>query len=665
LKRQDKAQGRAKCFHEREVSRRLNSYFQRWCFAVRNSMAKPPGKKAGRARQVSSKITRKDARNFLPAIGRDWLWGLVIFFAVILAYQPIWWAGFIWDDFTVITSNPCIVGPFGLKQIWTTSAADICPLTLTTFWLEHALWGLWPLPYHLVNVFLHGACAVALWRVLRSLRIPGAWLGAALWALHPVQVDSVAWITEMKNTQSALFFLLAVLFFVKKRGNGGSDKRSGFDWPYALTLLCSALALASKSSAVMLPLVLCLCAWWMEGRWQWRNLIELVPVFLMSAAAGLVSVWTQKLNGADAPEWSLSFPQRLVSAGEAIWFYAGKLIWPYPLSAVYPRWQINAASALAYLPLLAAILLAGFLWFKRESGSRPYLFAWAYFLLALLPVLGFVANTYSRYSLVADHFQYLASMGPLALAGAGMVKAGELFIPTHSWLQSRLGAGLLLVLGILSWQRAWVYQDEQTLWTDVLAKNPDGWAGHYNLGVYLLQRGRLNEAIADLEKAAELNPNDAVVHTNLGRAFGQLGRSDDAIRESQKAVEINPHYAEAYNNLGNVLAQKGLTDEAILQYKQALEIIPNYAIAHNNLGNSLAQKGRLDEAIAQFQAALQTNPGYANAHKNLGNALLQKGRLAEAIAQFQEVVRLNPDDAAAQSRLAQAEALAGHGAGSK
>ena len=179
----------------------------------------------------------------------------------------------------MVTANPCIVGPLGLKEIWTTSAADICPLTLTTFWVEHALWGLAPLPYHLINVFMHGGCAVVLWRVLRSLHLPGAWLGAALWALHPVQVESVAWITELKNTQSGLFYLLTILFFVR-----GLKDANGRRWNYGRVLLFAAMALASKSSTVVLPVILCLCAWWVEGRWHWRNLAKTAPIFLMSIA---------------------------------------------------------------------------------------------------------------------------------------------------------------------------------------------------------------------------------------------------------------------------------------------------------------------------------------------------------------------------------------------
>jgi hypothetical protein len=345
---------------------------------------------------------------------------------VVLAYTPVWKAGFVWDDETILTANPCIVGPLGLKEIWTTPATDICPLTLTTFWTEHALWGLNPLPYHLVNVLLHGACAILLWRVLCSLHVRGAWLGAALWALHPVAVESVAWITEMKNTESGLFFLLSILFFLRCLRTKDLDERNEGRWSYALSLLFGALAMAAKSSTVILPVALCLCAWWIEGRWHWRNVARMVPIFLMSIAASALSIWTQRLHLATAtdPQWVRTWPERLATAGDAVWFYLGKLLWPHPLITIYPRWQIDAGQRISYLPLLAVIIILSIFWFTRRSGgtgSRACFFAFAYFIVALLPILGLIDNYIFQYSLVFDHFQYLASIGPLALIGTGLV----------------------------------------------------------------------------------------------------------------------------------------------------------------------------------------------------------------------------------------------------
>jgi protein O-mannosyl-transferase len=560
-----------------------------------------------------------------PWFRGDWLWGLLLILAVLLTYAPVWQAGYIWDDDRLLTGNPCIVGPLGLKEIWTTSAADICPLVLTTYWVEHALWGLAPLPYHLVNVLLHGACAIVLWRVLRSLRVQGAWLGAALWALHPVAVESVAWITEMKNTESGLFFLLSILFFVRWLRAKDHDRRTGGGWNYALTLLFAALAMASKSSTVILPAVLCLCAWWIEGRWHWHNLARVVPTFLMSIAACALSIWTLGVERAEVPgpQWVRTWPERLATAGDAIWFYLGKLLWPHPLVAIYPHWQIDAMQRVSYLPLLALIIILSVIWLKRERWSRACFFSFAYFLAALLPVLGLIDNYVFHYSLVFDHFQYLASIGPLALAAAGLIRFSDFIIPKKPWLQLSLCTGLLLILGMASWQQSWVYQSQETLWTDTLAKNPNSWVGHNNLGLVLLDKKQV----------------------------------DEALEHFQKALEINPNYVEAHSNLGLALFQKGQVQEAVAQYQKALDINPNSFLGHVNLGNAFFKKGQLDEAVAEYQKAAEIDPNYFTTHYNLGLAFFRKGKLDQAITQFQQTLRLKPDFRPAQANLAEAQAL--------
>jgi tetratricopeptide (TPR) repeat protein len=584
----------------------------------------------------------------------------VLFAAVVAAYQPVWFAGFIWDDDQYITANPVIVGPLGLKEIWTTSAADICPLTLSTFWVEHAWWGSDPLLYHLVNVFLHGGCAVVLWRVLRALLVPGAWAGAALWALHPVQVESVAWITEMKNTESGLFFLLSILFFAR---DGGS--RAGRN--YFLVLLFAALAMTSKSSTVVLPLVLCLCAWWQEGRWRWSTLGRVAPVFFMSMLAGACSMWTQgrQLASAAGPQWERSWPERLATAGDAVWFYLGKLLWPQPLITIYPRWKIDAGLRVSYLPLVAVIAVLFVLWLNRGSWARAWFFSFACFLAALLPVLGLAELYFNRYSFVADHFQYLADMGPMALAGAGLAGLADRIAPGRAWLAPSLGAGLALILGMASWNRAWVYEDRETLWTDTVAKNPDCWIGYNNLGAVLLQKGDLDGAIADYEKALAVNPDLADPHYNIGIALSHEGRLDEAMGEFEQALKIDPHDAQAHSNLGLALARKGRLDEAAVQFENAVALDSGLAEPVNNLGWIYLQEGRWDAAISQFRRALQIDPALAEAHYNLGAALLRSGQTDAAIAQFQETLRLQPGHRAAQDDLAKAETMGGHPAVSK
>jgi hypothetical protein len=349
-----------------------------------------------------------------------WLLGALLVGAVLLAYLPVMQAGFIWDDDLHLTKNPCVVGPLGFKGIWTTAEATYYPLVLTTFWIEHKLWGLAPLPYHLCNVLVHAACGLLLWRALWRLRVPGAWLGAALWALHPVQVESVAWVTELKNTQSLFFFLLAILCFLNWRASRASRS-------YALALVCATAAILSKSSTVMLPVVLGLCWWWDDRRWEWRNAPALAPFFFVSAAASLWTIWEQQFHaGAVGGEWAQTWAQRFIIAGRDLWFYLGKLAWPHPLIFIYPRWQIDASQALAYAPAIAAVGVGVVVWRLRNGRGRPAFFALAYFVVSLFPVLGFFNVYYFRFSFVGDHLQYLATIGPLALAGAGIAKLPEL-----------------------------------------------------------------------------------------------------------------------------------------------------------------------------------------------------------------------------------------------
>ncbi|HUB67446.1 MAG TPA: tetratricopeptide repeat protein [Candidatus Methylacidiphilales bacterium] len=629
----------------------------------------------------------------LPSwLRHDWLWGLLLVAAVVLAYTPVWRAGFIWDDDMQLTGNPCITGPLGLKEIWATSQARYYPLVLTTFWVEHALWGFAPLPYHLVNVLLHGVCAVLLWRVLRRLRIPGAWLGAALWALHPVQVETAAWITELKNTQSCLFYLLAIRFFLlwRDQAQSGAGETGRHDLP---ALLFALLAILSKPSTVVLPAVLVLIWWWRGDRWDRRDLLKLTPFFLISLVASAWAVVEQKTGaGAVGSEWTQSWPERFVIAGKAVWFYLGKLVWPHPLIFIYPRWEIAPSPLTAYLPLIAVALVLLVLWFFRDRGLRPVFFAFAYFLLALFPVLGFFSVYFFRFSFVGDHFQYLASMGPLALAGAAITRLANWTIPEEPWLRPVPGALLLAILGMLSWQQTWAYQNLETLWRDVLVKNPGCWmaddnlgdilaqkgdmAGaaalfqkaldlnpnyaeaHNNVGVILAQKGQMAEAMAHFQKALELNPNSADAHYDLGKAFMQQGQLDRAITECEKAVEINPYYAEAYTNLGNAFLRKGKTGDAMTQYRKALEINPNRAEFHDNFAFALLQNGSIDQAMAECQKALNLNPYYPSAHNNLGIAFARKGQLNNAIIQFQEAVQLNPNYASAQKNLAIAQAMA-------
>ncbi|HTT56885.1 MAG TPA: hypothetical protein VMF63_07240, partial [Opitutaceae bacterium] len=393
-----------------------------------------------------------------------WLPLAIMAVAVLAVYLPVRHAGFIWDDDSHVTDNPSIVGGLGLGRIWTSPAANYFPLTTSTFWVIHALWGVNPLPYHVVDVLLHIASAALLWLVLRRLRVPGAWLGAMLWALHPVQVESAAWIAETKNTQSAVFYLLAIWLFLhwlQAEPAAGRDRRV---LCYAAAWLCAALAILSKASTVMLPVVLGLCWWWVRGRWRWRDALWLLPFLAISVTASLWTIWEQQYHaGAIGQAWDQTHLQRLIIAGNVVWFYLEKLVWPHPLIFIYPRWAPNASNLLAYLPVLAAAGVFLALWWWR-ARVRGVFFAGAVFGVSLFPVLGFFNVYFFRYSFVADHFQYLASMGALALAGAGLVTAGDWIREKHPWLAVAPTRLLLVVLGVLTYGQCRHYLGDEVLW---------------------------------------------------------------------------------------------------------------------------------------------------------------------------------------------------------
>jgi len=583
----------------------------------------------------------------------------VLVLLTVAAYLPALQGGFIWDDNAHLTENPCVVGPLGLTVIWTGKAARICPLVLTTFWVEHALWGLKPLPYHLVNILMHAACGFVLWRVLRCLKVRGAWLGAALWALHPVQVESVAWITELKNTQSGLFFLLAILSFAKSTAAAQVQDQRKSNIYYAFTLLCAALAMASKSSTVVLPVVLGLCAWWLEGRWRWRNTVKLAPVLVMSVLTSSLSVWTQKLEGAAGPDWERCWLERIAVAGKVVWFYLGKLAWPQPLIFIYPRWETDAARMVSYLPALAVVVVLLVLWRNRNGWGRPAFLAFAYFVVALAPVLGLLNHYFLRYSFVGDHFQYLASMGALALAGSVIVTALRSLGRASQFLSAAICGVLLATLGVLTWERTPVFRDNEILWRDTLAKNPACWLAHNNLGVVLERQGRLQEAESHFRTAVKLNPTFVEALSSLGGYLADRGRVEEGMDHLHRALQAEPGFPSALFNLGNARLSRGQYVEAVPLFEAVLSARPADYEARNNLANALVKLGRLDEAVRQYRLALQLRPDAAEIHENLAAALAAKGNLDEAIVHHRQALRIDPNNAGTHYALGLALALQG------
>lgn len=560
---------------------------------------------------------------------------------VLLAYWPALSGRFLWDDDAYVTSNPLLSSPDGWQRIWFSAhrQSQFFPMVFTTLRLEYGLWGLNPLGYHLVNVLLHSANALLLWILLRKLAVPGAWIAAALFAFHPVQVESVAWITELKNTQSTLFSLLALHMWLRfLRANTTPFGNSG----YWLTLLFYGLGLLSKTTACTLVAALVLIPWMQDEQLGRRRLFQIIPFLLLGLAAGLVSIWWESHLGnyRDEVGQSLTFPQRALVASRALWFYAGKLIWPATLAFSYPQWQVSIGNLANWVPALGCLAFATALWHWRNILGRRVIASLVFFAATLSPLLGFIPLYTFKYTYVADHYQYMACIGLLALTGAGLAKMPRV-VPI----------AVLTVLGALTWSQAHVYRDQTALWEDTLAKNPTSWLAHNNLGVVLKEKGEIIEAMRHYREAIRLEPHFAQAHYNLGIVQFKNGQRDEAMAQFQEAILLNPFDSRAYYNLGLALDAMGQTEEAIRNYREALRLTPSYVDALINLGITFSRAGRIDEALAQFREAVRLAPANAEARNNCGAVLRAKGQLDEAIEQFREAARINPNHALAHGNL--------------
>ena len=608
-------------------------------------------------------------------VSRDFATLALLLCATVAVYWQAIPGTLLWDDSGHVTRLD-LQSWRGLGRVWFDLGAtqQYYPLLHTAFWLEHHLWGGSVIGYHLVNIALH---AIAAWLVVllaRRLALPGGGLAGVLFAIHPVCVEAVAWISEQKSTLSAVFYLGAALVYLKF---DESRQRSRYFAALALFLL----ALATKTVTATLPAALLVVIWWRRGRIGWkRDLQPLVPWFVLGASAGLFTAWVEKtFVGARGADFSLTAVDRALLAGRAFWFYAGKAIWPAHLTFFYPRWKMDPAIWWQWRFPAGVAVLAWVLW-RVSRRHRGPLAVFLVFAAALFPALGFFDVYPFRYSFVADHFAYLAMLAVVVPAAAILSKTST---------RAALAAIPVAALAAVTWVQAGTYRNEETLYRATLGRNPAAWLAHNNLGNSLLAApgGRaeaiahfrealrlkpdfweahlslgnawmetpdgLEAAIAEYETAARLAPGSERVHTNLGNALLRAGRTDDAIAQLQTALRIQPSNAEAHNDLGNAYAQlPGRESDAIAEYHAALAANPEFAGAHNNLGRALAQSGRLPEAIAEFEAAIRARPDSWTAHSNLGNALARvPGRLADAVAEYQTALRLQPDSAAAHNNL--------------
>ena len=652
--------------------------------------------------------------------------------AAVLVYLPALRGGFIWNDADYVTRGE-LQSLGGLTRIWFEVGAteQYYPLLHSFFWLQHRLWGDAPLGYHLVNVLMHAGCAMLLAMVVARLfagraatpltagsiddqggegtRRPTAnviaLLSGLIFAVHPVYVESVAWISEQKNTFSLFWYLLAGLIYLRwqnargraeavpKPGSRSNISAEAPPQPYPQTSIaagssafakptadkssqpylwwrqpaywlatgCFILALLSKSLTASLPCALLVVTWWRSGRLGRSTWAPLIPWVVLGAVAGAFTGWVEhSYIGAKGEDYALSFVARGVLAGRVIWFYLAKYAWPADLSFIYPRWEIDASQAWQWLFPLGAMALLFVLWRFRGRARGP-LAGYLLFVGSLVPTIGFF-NVYAfKFSYVADHWNYLPSLALAVMAAWGGVEMAARFAgrardsvaagmaENCGGERSRRPTGWILVagvglaaLGFYASRQIAPYRELETFYREGLRRNPDSWMMHQNLGVLLVQTERVPEAIPHFVRELELRPREAEGENNYGVALAKLGKSAEALVHFERAVQLKPKYAEAWLNVGIARRDLGQTAGAVTALEEVVRLQPQAAEAFYELGSIAAEAGRATEAIARFEQALQIRPDYPAAAESLGRELAAAGRPTDAIARFEQALKLAP-----------------------
>ncbi len=574
----------------------------------------------------------------------------------LIAYWPAINGEFVWDDHSWLWNSKVSSDPDGWYkgwQFWSAETPDYWPLTASVFWAQWHLFGREHLiGYHLLNIFLHALSAIVIWRLGVRLKVPGAWLIAVMFTVHPACVPSVAWITELKNTLSMVFFTLALLLYMR-------DEDSPKRWWYIAAIAAYFLALAAKTSIIMLPVLLLGIAWWRRGRITLKDILRSVPFFLLSGFFAATTIFFQHghaMRGLKATAVPQSFFERLCIAGRAVWFYIRTDLLPVRLSLIYTRWNIDEQNLRHWIAPVAVVGLLAFLLLYRRSWTRPILGAYGYVLIVLFPVIGFFNMSFMHIAFVADHLQYIAIPGVIALvAGTGW------------WLACRSGIGLrvragplaVVLIGLMTYEthaRAASFESKQRLWTDTIKRNPNAWLAHNQLGLLARDGGRPDIAIKLHSRSLELKPeyprgfnNRALAYAAIAKrqiSQGNIAEANRlaamAIADYDRAVQLKPDYATAYTNKGLVYYAQGKYREALEQHDKALSISPSLGIALNNRGTAYFQIGEYDKSIADLTKAIDALTHYADAHQNRGLAYYRTNKPQKAIADFTKALEYNP-----------------------
>ncbi|AMV18607.1 tetratricopeptide repeat protein [Planctomyces sp. SH-PL14] len=568
----------------------------------------------------------------------------------IAAHAPALRCGYIWDDDAYLTKNELVQSPDGLGRIWFDRHAtpQYYPLVYTTFWLEHRLWGLHPAGFHLMNILLHAGSVVLLYALLRRWSPAAAVVGVAFWgtalfAVHPIHVESVAWVTERKNVLSGLFYLSAFLVYWDWR-EGRTGERSSSAAHYTLALGLFVLALLSKSITATLPAAILVAVWWKDGKVTARDVIPLLPHFVLGIAGGLHTAWLERVHVfAQTGDLQWTLARRLATAGAVPWFYLGKILFPWPLSFFYPRWTLDGSRAADWIPLAGTIALLGLLVIPARRGVRWPLALTFFFGGTLFPVLGLLPVYPMRFSVVADHFVYLASLGPLTAAGVALAALGS----RSPLLGRACGTAVCLLLIGLTWFQIEDYRSITTLWRRTLAKNPDCYLCVNDLAQ---ERTSLAEQEAEYRKVTRMAPRFELGWSNLAQSLEKQERMDEALEAYREAIRVEPHYSLVYARVAQILEDRGDLSGALENARMAMRHRPGPG-EYSNLGRLLAMTGDLDEAGRQIDRGLKLDPDHVDSLINRATILAMRGDLRGAETDLRRAWAVAPGDARVRAGL--------------
>ncbi|MBF0279914.1 MAG: tetratricopeptide repeat protein [SAR324 cluster bacterium] len=571
--------------------------------------------------------------------------GALLFLAAltVIAYAPVMDAGSIIDDEKYYINDPLVNASDGLFSIWlkpfqNNGVWPYIPITRSTFWLERQIGGLNLAVGHWGNVLFHCLAAALLGMILRFLHVRGALIISFCFALHPIHVQSVAWITERKNVVAAVFFFLTLWGFVN------FEKKKKTTW-YWLTLAFYAGALLSKTSTIMLPLIFVILRYWQRTSWSRTDFQILLPFFLLAGGAGSARIWFEiHAFGAVGEAYTRSFLERLLTAGHIPFFYLSKIVFPHPLIFTYPKWVIDPGHFFLYFPLLGLFVTMLLLLLKYRSWGSPIFLGLAAYGVLLFPVMGFFNNAWTKFSFVTDHWVYLPSIPLVILLLQGVLQFLDYFkkFKFHRIGSAGLGMLFILFLGGMTWHQASIYENRKTLWQTTIQDNPNSWLAYGELARAYTDDRQFEQALQNYSKALAIRKYPEAFH-NRALTYFNLNRYDLALGDYNQALRLNPKYTEAYFNRGNVNFRMNRFQAAFADYNKTLSLNAKYVDAYFNRGLIHFRLNRFESAYEDYSRTLSLSKDYTEAYFNRGLSSFKMKKYEQALIDFNQTLALDSD----------------------